>query len=126
MRVIRASEAGYPAFYRVIWGTHVAELSDLTNTERAHCLNVVVAVERAMRELLDPIKINLAALGNMVPHLHWHVVARFKWDSHFPSPIWATAVREAEAEHLAWVEGQLPALDAQIALSLNGLSPCVD
>jgi diadenosine tetraphosphate (Ap4A) HIT family hydrolase len=50
-------------------------------------------VERALRNELQPDKINLASLGNMVPHLHWHVIARFSDDAHFPSPIWAEARR---------------------------------
>ena len=42
-----------------------------------------------------PTKINLASLGNLVPHLHWHIVARFDWDSHFPQPVWGAAQRVA-------------------------------
>ena len=91
LRVIRANEVGFPAFYRVVWNAHVAEFSDLSASERAHCMDVVVAVEQALREHLSPTKVNVAALGNMVPHLHWHVIARFEWDSHFPSPVWAAA-----------------------------------
>ncbi|MDA8456605.1 HIT family protein [Acidovorax sp. GBBC 3334] len=94
LRVIRADEPGFPAFYRVIWNAHVAEFSDLSAPDRLLCMDAVVAVEHALRTHLQPQKINLAALGNMVPHLHWHVIARFAWDSHFPSPVWAAAVRE--------------------------------
>ena len=70
LRVIRADEAGFPAFYRVIWNTHVAEYSDLSAAERAHCMQAVALVEQTLREQLQPTKINLAALGNVVPHLH--------------------------------------------------------
>ena len=77
LRVIRADEAGFPAFYRVVWQGHVAEFSDLSPAERQHCMDAVVVVESALRECLQPTKINLAALGNVVPHLHWHVIARF-------------------------------------------------
>ena len=88
LRVVRVLDApDFPAFYRVIWNGHVAELSELAVTDRLHLMNAVVAVERVLREALSPTKINLAALGNMVPHLHWHVIARFDWDSHFPQPI---------------------------------------
>ena len=88
-RVIRAEEAGFPAFYRVIWSAHVLEFSDLDVTDRNLCMAAVNAVELTLRGHLQPIKINLAALGNKVPHLHWHVIARFDWDSHFPEPVWA-------------------------------------
>jgi diadenosine tetraphosphate (Ap4A) HIT family hydrolase len=47
-----------------------------------------------MREHLRPEKINLASLGNQVPHLHWHVIARFSDDAHFPGPIWASPQRK--------------------------------
>jgi len=39
-------------------------------------------------------KMNLASLGNMTPHVHWHVVPRFADDRHFPNPIWAAPKRE--------------------------------
>ncbi|RYF54014.1 MAG: HIT domain-containing protein, partial [Comamonadaceae bacterium] len=67
LRVIHADEAGFPAFYRVVWQSHVAEFSDLSPAECALCMDAVNAVERALRATLAPAKINLAALGNMVP-----------------------------------------------------------
>lgn len=103
LRVIQAEEPGFPAFYRVVWNAHVAEFSDLSADERTVCMNAVVAVEQALRTVLQPTKINLATLGNMVPHLHWHVVARFDWDSHFPAPLWAAAQRPVDAARLAEV-----------------------
>ena len=118
LRVIRADEPGFPAFYRVVWNAHVAEFSDLSAAERAHCMDVVVQVEQALRQHVQPTKINLAALGNMVAHLHWHVVARFGWDSHFPAPVWAAAVRERVAGKEYAVRVLLPAVEAQLAASL--------
>lgn len=103
LRVIHCAEAGFPAFYRVVWNAHAAEFSDLPAGARADCMNAVVVVEQALRGQLQPAKINLAALGNLVPHLHWHVIARFGWDSHFPAPVWAAAQREAPADKLAAV-----------------------
>ena len=101
LRVIQAVEQGFPAFYRVVWNAHVAEFSDLLTEDRNTCMNAVVAVEQVLREQLLPTKINLAALGNMVPHLHWHVIARFDWDSHFPASVWAAPQRAFDAEKLA-------------------------
>ena len=118
LRVIRADEAGFPAFYRVVWQGHVAEFSDLSSAERQHCMDAVVVVESALREFLQPTKINLAALGNMVPHLHWHVIARFDWDSHFPAPVWAAAQRPSPAAQEAAVRALLPALEAQLQSQL--------
>jgi diadenosine tetraphosphate (Ap4A) HIT family hydrolase len=101
LRIIQASEAGFPAFYRVVWNRHVAEFSDLSAAEREVCMAAVVAVEQVLRAELQPAKINLAALGNMVPHLHWHVIARFEWDSHFPAPVWSAPQRALEADKVA-------------------------
>ncbi len=78
----------FPGFCRVIWQSHVAEMSDLAPSQRRHLMNVVFACEFAVRETLQPDKINLASLGNVVPHLHWHVIPRWRGDSRFPAPIW--------------------------------------
>ena len=121
LRVIRAQEAGFPAFYRVVWNAHVAEFSDLSAAERVHCMEAVALVEQALREHLAPTKVNIAALGNMVPHLHWHVIARFDWDSHFPSPVWAPARRPSPAVQEDAVRVLLPALEAALRPRLAAL-----
>ena len=118
LRVIRADEASFPAFYRVIWNTHVAEFSDLSAAERAHCMQAVALVEQTLREQLQPTKINLAALGNMVPHLHWHVIARYDWDSHFPAPVWANPLRARDLAREAQLQDALATCDAAIAQAL--------
>ncbi|WPB55953.1 HIT family protein [Xylophilus sp. GOD-11R] len=114
-RLIRAEEPGFPAFYRVVWADHVAEFSDLSTADRALCMEAVALCERTLRSELRPEKINLAALGNMVPHLHWHVVARFEDDSHFPAPLWAAPLRERDTAHEAALARRLPAVDAALA-----------
>jgi diadenosine tetraphosphate (Ap4A) HIT family hydrolase len=118
LRVIQAREEGFPAFYRVVWNSHVAEFSDLSHEDRHTCMNTVVTVEKTLRELLQPTKINLAALGNAVPHLHWHVMARFDWDSHFPGSVWATAQRATDAEKLAQLASQCAQVNRQLATTL--------
>lgn len=120
-RVIRTGEGGFPAFYRVVWNAHVAELSDLAPADRASCLEAVVRVERALRTHLHPVKVNLAALGNVVAHLHWHVIARFDWDSHFPAPVWAPARREAPAAQVARIAALRPLLEADMTGQLSTL-----
>ena len=106
-RVIRADEAGFPGFYRVVWTTHVAEFSDLSVPDRALCMAAVCEVEQALRAHLQPTKINLAALGNVVAHLHWHVIARFDWDTHFPAPVWAEARRPGDLARQQLVRARL-------------------
>ena len=96
-RVILVDDKDYPGFCRVIWQEHIKEMSDLTIVQQNRLMRVVFAVEAALRDTLKPNKINLASLGNMVPHLHWHVIPRFKDDKHFPNPIWGEAQRECSA-----------------------------
>lgn len=118
-RVIRADDAAFPAFYRLISNWHVAEFSDLADAQRERCMRLVCVVERVLRERLRPTKINLAALGNVVPHLHWHIVARFEWDSHFPQPIWAARQREPESAAANRLACSLSELDAAVAAALR-------
>jgi len=118
-RVVRVEDAAFPAFYRVVCRAHVAEFSDLSLPQRDRCMALVCAVERALIETVRPTKVNLASLGNVVPHLHWHVVARFGWDSHFPQPIWGLHQREVAplaAERLAV---SLAEVDAAVVCALN-------
>lgn len=89
VRVTGQEGADYPGFCRVIWQQHVREMTDLDAAQRAHLMRVVFAVESALRKLCQPHKINLASLGNMTPHVHWHVIPRWQDDRHFPAPIWA-------------------------------------
>lgn len=93
-RVVLAGEADYPGFCRVILNRHVKEMTDLPADERQQLMAVVFAVEAALREVLNPDKINLASLGNMVPHIHWHVIPRFADDRHFPDAVWAAPRRD--------------------------------
>jgi diadenosine tetraphosphate (Ap4A) HIT family hydrolase len=114
-RVIRANEPGFPAFYRLVWNDHAAEFTDLAAPDRQLCMAAVAEVELLLREHLRPDKVNLAALGNAVPHLHWHIVARFAWDSHFPGAVWAPAARDVLRADLSRVEMLLPALENALA-----------
>lgn len=92
-RVVRVASADYPGFCRVIWQEHVREMTDLSGADRLWLMNVVFAVESVVRQHFKPDKINLACLGNMTPHLHWHIIPRWQDDSHFPEPIWGKQQR---------------------------------
>lgn len=110
-RVIRAEEPDFPAFYRVVAESHIAEWTDLSEHEQLTLMRVVNIVERTLREQLHTTKINIASLGNVVPHLHWHVIARFDWDSHFPAPIWGQAQRTVEPGQLSVLAHLMPRVD---------------
>jgi len=93
-RVIQVRDAAHPGFCRVIWHEHVAEMSDLPPADRQHLMDVVLATEQVLRTEMRPDKINLASFGNMVPHLHWHVIPRYTDDRHFPESVWGPVQRE--------------------------------
>ena len=114
VRVVRVDDSDYPVYLRVIWNAHVKEMSDLAEPDRARLLAAVNVVERALREILVPDKVNLASLGNQVPHLHWHIIPRFADDAHFPQPIWATRQRDPSAARLIACQQALPALTSRI------------
>jgi len=94
-RVVRVDEPDYPGFCRVILKRHATEMTDLDPAERDGLMAVVYAVEEAIRATMQADKMNLASLGNMTPHVHWHVIPRFRDDRHFPGPIWAPPKRDA-------------------------------
>lgn len=60
-------------------------------------MNAVWVAESTVRELYTPDKVNLASFGNQVPHLHWHVIARYADDPHYPDPAWGAPRRQAPA-----------------------------
>lgn len=93
LRVMLVDEHNYPGYVRVVWNEHVREMTELDDAQRQRLMKTVFAVESAQREVLAPLKINLASLGNMTPHLHWHVIARFADDLHFPQPVWGAPQR---------------------------------
>lgn len=94
LRVVAPDEADHPGFLRVVWNAHVAEMTDLEPGDRDHLVQVVFATEELLRDLLQPHKMNLATFGNVVPHVHWHVIPRFREDPHFPNPVWGARLRE--------------------------------
>ena len=97
--VILADEPDYPGFFRVILKAHVREMSDLSLAEQQHLMHVVFVAEKILRQVFFPDKVNLASLGNQVPHMHWHVIARWEDDPHFPEPVWASRVRDSIRSH---------------------------
>lgn len=114
-RVVFAGEADYPAFVRVIWNDHVKEMSDLPAVQQTVLMQAVFAIEAQMRKVLAPSKVNLASFGNVVPHLHWHIIPRFANDAHWPQPTWGARQRDGVA-HGA---GQLQALAGAIRAALH-------
>jgi diadenosine tetraphosphate (Ap4A) HIT family hydrolase len=106
-RVVLADEPDYPGFLRVIVNAHIKEMTDLSPVGQQALLQVVLMAEAAVREVMAPDKINLASLGNVVPHLHWHVIPRFTDDPHFPNAVWGERKRDAVRKIEAGLETRL-------------------
>ena len=103
-RVVLLQDSDYPAYCRVELIAHIKEMSDLTPPDRARTMKVVFAVETAVREVMQPDKINLASLGNKTPHMHWHVIPRFETDKHFPNSHWGEPLRNTCAQPLTPIQ----------------------
>ena len=110
-RIIRVDDSTQPGYTRIIWQAHTAEMTQLTPTDRQRLMDLVYLVEQIQREELSPDKINLASLGNQVPHLHWHIIPRWRADSHFPDSIWGAA---PSAERCAAWALQRPGIEALV------------
>ena len=119
LSVILVDDAAYPGFCRVIWNEHVKEISDLAPGDRMLLNDAVWHVELALRDVMKPGKVNVASLGNMTPHVHWHVIPRYADDAHFPNPVWTAAVRTTDDPILAARRALLPALAADIVRRLS-------
>lgn len=116
LRVVLVDDADYPGFCRVILNHHVAEMTDMTAEDREALMQMVWWVESVVREVMAPAKINLASLGNVVPHVHWHVIPRYLGDVHFPAPVWAAALRLPDHDALEARRALLPLLREKMIL----------
>ncbi len=119
LRIVQIhDEAQYPGLCRVIWNAHICEFSDLALADRDTLMRVVGVVEGSMRTHLLPAKINLASLGNQVPHLHWHLIPRYVDDAHFPNPIWSTPLRAVEPAVLEGRQARAKGLKAGVVAAM--------
>ena len=96
-------------------------MSDLTDDERQLLEKVLLTVEKVVREQMQPDKINWAQFGNMVPHLHWHIIARYRADSHFPESIWGLKQREVAEEKVQQLKTKANNAAVEIQNRLNRL-----
>ena len=70
------------------------ELTDIPFDLKMEMFGLIENIEEALIEFYNPDKINIASFGNMLPHMHWHIIARFKDDPYFPKTTWEEPVRE--------------------------------
>lgn len=84
-------DANYPWLVLVPRVAEAVELIDLDAAQRHALTDEIDQVSRVLREVFRPDKLNVAALGNLVPQLHVHVIARYRDDPAWPRPVWGTA-----------------------------------
>jgi diadenosine tetraphosphate (Ap4A) HIT family hydrolase len=87
--VILNRDQFFPGYTLLFTRSHVTELFHLDRTTRAELTEEVATVAKAIYDVFSPAKINYELIGNMVPHIHWHLVPRFADDPLWPRPIWA-------------------------------------
>jgi diadenosine tetraphosphate (Ap4A) HIT family hydrolase len=87
-RVLLINDANYPWILLVPRRPEVSEISDLSYVEQAQLMSEITEASRSLKALTQCDKINVAALGNAVPQLHVHVIARFRGDAAWPKPVW--------------------------------------
>jgi diadenosine tetraphosphate (Ap4A) HIT family hydrolase len=97
-RVILINDQSYPGYCRVEVKDHIKEMTDLTASKQQAMMKILMTIEGILRDHLKPKKINLASLGNITPHLHWHIIPRYQDDNHFPDSVWSSPKRFKEKE----------------------------
>ena len=70
------------------------EFSECSREEKLEIFRLLDIIEKEMLSFFKPRKINIASFGNYMPHVHWHIMARFEEDSFFPEPMWGSKQRE--------------------------------
>lgn len=114
--VLLMDDAHYPWVILVPRIAGARELIDLGDADRGTLLTELDRVSRAIETLFNPDKQNIAALGNVVEQLHWHVIARYRGDRAWPRPVWGEGAR---------VSYTAPALHARLSALRDaiGLDP---
>ena len=87
-RVLVIKDAHYPWLLLVPRRPEIVEIIDLTEVEQAQLMTEISRVARALKEVTRCDKLNIAALGNLVPQLHVHIIGRRAGDAAWPRPVW--------------------------------------
>ncbi len=71
------------------------EMSEVPSNIKLEIYALLDIIEKEMLDYYHPKKINIASFGNYMPHVHWHIMARFEEDAYYPEPMWGTKQRES-------------------------------
>jgi len=89
-------EASEIPWLKVFTQTPYKEMSEVPSQIKLEIYTLLDIIEKEMISYYNPVKINIASFGNYMPHVHWHIIARFAEDSYFPEPMWGKRQREAK------------------------------
>ena len=89
---IEASEIPWLKIFTI---ENIKEFSQCNSQTKQEIFKYLDIIEKEMLDYFKPKKINIASFGNYVPHVHFHIMARFEEDSYFPEPMWGKKQREA-------------------------------
>lgn len=92
-RVLLMNDSTYPWLILVPQRPSISEVHELDPADRAALVEEITAASERLAAATEAHKINVAALGNVVPQLHIHVIARFRHDAAWPRPVWGVAPR---------------------------------
>lgn len=115
-RLLLMNDCHYPWFILVPDREGIREIHELSSADQHQLLDESVALSRAITDAFDPDKLNIAALGNLVPQLHVHHVARYRDDPAWPGPVWGAHAAKAydEPARAAVIEALMAHLDTDI------------
>lgn len=99
--VLLMDDARFPWFILVPRRPEASEMTDLSDGDAIALMGEIRIATRVMLELAKPDKVNVGALGNVVPQLHVHVVGRFRSDPAWPGPVWGHGSRSPYPAHAA-------------------------
>ena len=87
-RLVSINEKNQFGTHRLIWNKHVKELRDLSTKDQNYMFGKLIEAEKFVSSQFSPHKVNVASIGNLVPHLHWHIIPRWKTDPWWPNTVW--------------------------------------
>jgi diadenosine tetraphosphate (Ap4A) HIT family hydrolase len=113
-RVLLMKDRRFPWLILVPEREAVREIDELSAADRAELIEEIAQVSEVLKRLFRPDKLNVGALGNVVPQLHVHVVARFATDPAWPGPVWGSGAA------VPYADDQLEALRERCLMGISG------
>jgi diadenosine tetraphosphate (Ap4A) HIT family hydrolase len=115
--VLLLNDSQYPWFILVPQRANISEIHHLSQEEQQQFIRESSTLATAIEKTFSADKMNVAALGNMVPQLHIHHIARFKDDIAWPKPVWGLFpakpyAKDAHQDIISRIKTHLPSLQS--------------